>query len=134
MQQSGQGPVRLRCTRGHSRGTVRWRSGPYRCGFPGHDPCHPSRERKHDVLPGKARANELRQWLRGWTDWRLLLIGVVMLGVELGEGSANNWLTLTVRDDHGQTAAIAAVFFAAFATGEAVRGSSAAQWSTGSGS
>jgi MFS family permease len=83
-------------------------------------PAIPAGERKHDVLPGKARADKLRQWLRGWTDWRLLLIGVVMLGVELGEGSANNWLTLAVRDDHGQTAAIAAVFFAAFATGEAV--------------
>jgi MFS family permease len=49
----------------------------------------------------------------------LLLIGVVMLGVELGEGSANSWLTLAVRDDHGQTAAVAALFFTAFAVGEA---------------
>ncbi len=43
-----------------------------------------------------------------------------MLGVELGEGSANNWLTLAVHNDHGQTAAIAALFFTAFATGEAL--------------
>jgi hypothetical protein len=49
------------------------------------------------------RRARLRQWLRGWLDWRLLLIGLVMLGVELGEGSANSWLTLAVRDDHGQT-------------------------------
>jgi MFS family permease len=62
----------------------------------------------------------VRQWLRGWTDWRLLLVGVVMLGVELGEGSANNWLTLAVRNDHGQTAAIAALFLTAFAIGEAL--------------
>lgn len=65
------------------------------------------------------RSAKLKQWLRGWTDWRLLLIGVVMLGVELGEGSANNWLTLAVRNDHGQSAAIAALFFTAFAAGEA---------------
>ncbi|MGH3295046.1 MAG: hypothetical protein ACRDP7_24930, partial [Trebonia sp.] len=47
--------------------------------------------------PPQDRAARLRQWLRGWLDWRLLLIGVVMLGVELGEGSANSWLTLAVR-------------------------------------
>jgi MFS family permease len=66
------------------------------------------------------RAAKLRHWLRGWLDWRLLLIGVVMLGVELGEGSANSWLTLAVRNDHGQTAAVAALFFTAFAAGEAL--------------
>jgi len=60
------------------------------------------------------------QWARGWLDWRLLLIGVVMLGVELGEGSANNWMTLAVHNDHGQSAAVAALFFTAFAVGEAV--------------
>ena len=55
--------------------------------------------------PPQDRAARLRQWLRGWLDWRLLLIGVVMLGVELGEGSANNWLTLAVRNGkgHGST-------------------------------
>ena len=66
------------------------------------------------------RGAKLRQWLRGWLDWRLLLIGTVMLGVELGEGSANNWLTLAVRNDHGQTATVAAMFFTAFAAGEAL--------------
>jgi MFS family permease len=65
------------------------------------------------------RMAKVHQWLRGWLDWRLLLIGVVMLGVELGEGSANNWLTLDVRNSHGQTAAVAALFFTAFAISEA---------------
>jgi MFS family permease len=65
------------------------------------------------------RLAKLRQWLRGWLDWRLLLIGVVMLGVELGEGSANSWLTLAVRNGHGQAAAVAALFFTAFAISEA---------------
>lgn len=60
----------------------------------------------------------IRSWLSGWTDVRLLLIGVVMLGVELGEGSANSWLTLAARDDHHQTNAIAALFFVTFAIGE----------------
>ncbi|WP_025158167.1 MFS transporter [Leifsonia aquatica] len=64
-------------------------------------------------------AVRVKQWLRGWMDVRLLVIGVVMLGVELGEGSANTWLTLSVKDDHGQTAAIAALFFTIFAASEA---------------
>jgi MFS family permease len=68
--------------------------------------------------PPQDRGAKVRQWLRGWLDWRLLLIGVVMLGVELGEGSANSWLTLAVRNNHGQSAAVAALFFTAFATCE----------------
>lgn len=68
----------------------------------------------------QASAERIRSWLRGWTDWRLLLIGLVMLGVELGEGSANSWLTLAVRDGHHQPDAVAALFFTAFAVGETV--------------
>jgi MFS family permease len=64
------------------------------------------------------RGARLRQWLRGWMNLQLLLIGLVMLGVELGEGSANSWLTLAVRNNHGQTAAVAALFFTAFAASE----------------
>jgi MFS family permease len=70
--------------------------------------------------PAQDRGAKVRQWLRGWLDWRLLLIGVVMLGVELGEGSAGNWLTLAVRNGHGQAAAVAALFAAAFAASEAI--------------
>lgn len=65
-------------------------------------------------------AERVRAWLRGWGDWRLLLIGVVMLGVELGEGTANNWLTLAVRDGHHQPDAVAALFFVGFAVSETI--------------
>ena len=78
----------------------------------------PSGERAPGEQAHRDRGAALRQWLRGWLNWRLLLIGVVMLGVELGEGSANSWLTLAVRNNHGQTAAVAALFFTAFATCE----------------
>ena len=78
----------------------------------------PSGERAPAEQAPRDRGAKLRQWLRGWLDWRLLLIGVVMLGVELGEGSANSWLTLAVRDNHGQTAAVAALFFSTFAVSE----------------
>ena len=80
----------------------------------------PGGNRAPAAEPGQGRRAKLRQWLHGWLDWRLLLIGVVMLGAELGEGSANSWLTLAVRSDHGQTAAVAALFFTAFAAGEAL--------------
>lgn len=60
----------------------------------------------------------VRAWLGGWKDVRLLMIGLVMLGVELGEGSANSWLTLAVRDGHHRPDAVAALFFVAFAIGE----------------
>jgi MFS family permease len=70
--------------------------------------------------PRRDRTAAFRQWLRGWANARLLLIGLVMLGVELGEGSANNWLPLAVRNDHGQSAAVAAAFFTAFAASEAL--------------
>jgi MFS family permease len=78
----------------------------------------PPGRRETAAQPAQDRAAKLRQWLHGWLDWRLLLIGLVMLGVELGEGSANSWLTLAVRNNHGQTAAVAALFFTVFATSE----------------
>ena len=68
--------------------------------------------------PRRDRAAAFRQWLRGWANLQLLLIGLVMLGCELGEGSANSWLTLAVKNNHGQTAAVAALFFTAFAISE----------------
>lgn len=80
----------------------------------------PDGNRAPTAQPGQDQGGKLRQWLHGWLDWRLLLIGVVMLGAELGEGSANSWLTLAVRNDHEQTAAVAALFFTAFAAGEAL--------------
>jgi len=80
----------------------------------------PGGNRASDGQPQQDRGTRLRHWLHGWLDWRLLLIGVVMLGVELGEGSAGNWLTLAVKNGHGQAAAVAALFATAFAVGEAV--------------
>jgi MFS family permease len=82
-------------------------------------PAIPPGARTDAHSPSLSRVDKLRHWLRGWTDVRLLLIGLVMLGAELGEGSANSWLTLAVHNDYGQAAAIAALFFTAFAVGEA---------------
>ncbi len=72
-----------------------------------------------EATAGDRRARR-RQWRRSFLDVRLLLIGLVMLGVELGEGSATSWLTLAARSDHGEAPAVAAAFFVAFAAGEAL--------------
>jgi MFS family permease len=72
------------------------------------------------VLSPTSRSQRIRQWLRGWTDVRVLLIGLVLLGVEFGEGSANTWLTLAAKDNHGESGAVAALFFSVFAISEAV--------------
>lgn len=64
-------------------------------------------------------AARLARWLHGWSNRRLVLIGLVLLGVEFGEGAANNWLALAVKQNHGQPAAIAALFLTLFALGEA---------------
>ncbi len=104
----------------HPRGTAHRRGRPHRGGRPSALAAGIPRGRAR-ASRGSAprdRAARLRQWLRGWLDVRLLLIGLVMLGVELGEGSANGWLTLAVQGNHGQTAAVAALFFTTFATAE----------------
>jgi MFS family permease len=80
----------------------------------------PGGNREPEQPPGRSRLEAVRQWLRGWLDWRLLLIGLVMLGCDLGEGAANSWLTLAARNNHGQSAAIAALFLTAFAVSEAL--------------
>jgi len=69
-----------------------------------------------ETVPRRLR---LRRWLQGWNDRRLVLIGLVLLGVEFGEGSANNWLSLAARQGQGQTAAVAALFLTLFAISEA---------------
>jgi MFS family permease len=80
----------------------------------------PVRDTAGGAVDRQPVAVRVRAWLRGWGDGRLLLIGVVMLGVELGEGTANSWLTLAVRDGHRQTDAVAALFFVAFAASETI--------------
>ena len=75
--------------------------------------------RQANAGTGGHRAGSVRRWLHGWTDRRLLLIGLVLLGVELGEGSANNWLSLAVKQSHAQSAALAALFLTVFAVSEA---------------
>lgn len=83
-------------------------------------PSIPEGPRPSDEQRRAGRRERFRQWLACWTDSRLLLIGLVMFGCEVAEGSSNSWLTLAVRNNHGQTAAVAALFYATFAASEGV--------------
>ncbi|MGN6425873.1 MAG: MFS transporter [Leifsonia sp.] len=56
----------------------------------------------------------MRTALAVWADWRLILIGVVMLGMAFGEGSANDWVALAVVDGHGQSNSTGAIVFGCF--------------------
>ncbi|WP_045747789.1 MFS transporter [Actinoplanes rectilineatus] len=50
-----------------------------------------------------------------WRDTRLLAIGVVVLGMALAEGSANDWLPLIMVDGHGFDPAWGSAVYAVFA-------------------
>ncbi|GAA1886426.1 MFS transporter [Lapillicoccus jejuensis] len=73
-----------------------------------------------DARPAEigSRRDRFLAWCRTWSSVRLLLIGLVMLGAEFGEGSANSWLTLAARAEHHHSDAVAASYFVLFAVGE----------------
>jgi MFS family permease len=68
----------------------------------------------HADTPRVPWTQRLRESLAVWSDVRLLLIGVVMLGMSFAEGSANDWLALAVVDGHGYDATIGAAVFTVF--------------------
>src|SRR5690606_23520622 len=57
-----------------------------------------------------------RQRLGIWRDPRTLLIGVIVLGMAFAEGSANDWLSLTMVEGHGVDKPTGAVVFGVFVT------------------
>ena len=56
----------------------------------------------------------VRENLSAWGDMRLLLIGVIMLGMSFAEGGANDWVALAVVDGHGGDNTFGAVVFGVF--------------------
>jgi MFS family permease len=70
-----------------------------------------------DDAAGKPRLSfgeRFRAALAVWADWRLIVIGVVMLGMAFGEGSANDWISLATVDGHGQDNSTGALVFGFF--------------------
>ncbi|CAN5374268.1 MFS transporter [soil metagenome] len=49
-----------------------------------------------------------------WADGRLLLIGLIMLGMAFAEGSANDWIALATVDGHHQDNTTGALMFGVF--------------------
>ncbi|TFD47883.1 MFS transporter [Cryobacterium frigoriphilum] len=58
--------------------------------------------------------DRLRENLSVWRDMKLLLIGVIVLGMTFAEGSANDWLALAAVDGHGLSNTLAAIVFGVF--------------------
>ncbi len=56
----------------------------------------------------------LRAGLTVWGDPRLLLIGVVVLGMAFAEGSANDWIAIATVDGHGFDETAGALMLTAF--------------------
>ncbi|NQX13947.1 MFS transporter [Microbacteriaceae bacterium VKM Ac-2855] len=58
--------------------------------------------------------DRLASRLTVWRDPRLILIGVIMLGMAFAEGSANDWMTLAMVDGHDVDPTTAAIVFGIF--------------------
>lgn len=70
---------------------------------------HPNHE-----APSVPWTQRLRESLAVWGEVRLLLIGVVVLGMSFAEGGANDWLALAVVDGHHFNPTVGAAIFTVF--------------------
>jgi predicted MFS family arabinose efflux permease len=72
----------------------------------------------------EAPTGGFRSRIAVWADPRVLLIGVIVLGMAFAEGSANDWLSLAMVDGHGFDnpggAAVLGLFLAAMTAGRIV--------------
>lgn len=78
----------------------------------------PVRDDLGDDTPTHSHKSDWKARLRAnlsvWTDIRLILIGVIMLGMAFAEGSANDWLALATVEGHGQSEPTGAIVFGVF--------------------
>ena len=65
---------------------------------------------------GPSERSTFRGRLAIWREPRILLIGLIVLGMAFAEGSANDWLALAVVDGRGVDEATGALAFGIFAT------------------
>jgi MFS family permease len=67
----------------------------------------------HRLPVGQAPAMTVRQ---AWREPRTLLIGLILLGFGFTEGTANDWLAISLVDGYGASETMGAVAFGAFVT------------------
>jgi MFS family permease len=75
-----------------------------------HEPAEPEAAPE----PKRSIRSRLTESLSVWADWRLIAIGVVMLGMAFAEGSANDWIALATVDGHHQDNATGAIVLGVF--------------------
>jgi predicted MFS family arabinose efflux permease len=63
---------------------------------------------------GEQRKPGWRERLAVWRDPRVLLLGLIVLGMAFAEGSANDWLSLAMVDGHHVPVALGAAVFGLF--------------------
>jgi fucose permease len=66
--------------------------------------------------PDEDHSTTWRERLGIWRDPRTFLIGVIVLGMAFAEGSANDWLALTMVEGHGVDKPTGALVFGVFVT------------------
>ena len=69
-----------------------------------------------DPLSDTPSPDGWRSRMAVWRDPRILLIGLIVLGMAFAEGSANDWLSLSMVDGYGTANAGGAVMFGVFVT------------------
>ena len=69
-----------------------------------------------DPLSDAPSPDGWRSRMAVWRDPRILLIGLIVLGMAFAEGSANDWLSLSMVDGYGTSNAGGAVVFGVFVT------------------
>jgi MFS family permease len=74
----------------------------------------PPAEPVDQQLDGRPGASGWRSRLAIWGEPRVLLIGLIVLGMTFAEGSANDWLSLAMVDGHGVDNATGAAIFGVF--------------------
>ncbi len=83
------------------------------------------RESSHGIIPtttagvaiaGVEPPDTWRTRLASWRNPRILLIGLIVLGMAFAEGTADDWLSLAAVDGHGLSKANGALVFGIFVT------------------
>ncbi|MMZ60843.1 Inner membrane protein YbjJ [compost metagenome] len=65
-------------------------------------------------VPTQKVGSNLKAQLAVWKERRILLIGIIVLGMAFAEGSANDWLPLTMVDGYGVDSLIGSYMYGLF--------------------